>query len=253
MGKLLGPPGSRARTCVWTGATLLALAVLAFAPASARAQLLDPSTLQIGSSTSGGLDPVQLGTGVTTVTVTNVSNGAGDLNTPWYLILGLVNASSDSVKISAINGTPVTPYGFSFSATMGAGQEAYSQLGLDAGTNNSNSFVNWSGAELSIDGIPATSFGLFAYQINPTLSGGGTDSITFNSSLPVGTFVIAYGTTGIPPSKAFDTPFTEAGLTTGQNHPVPVPSSMVLALTGFASFGLVKLRYLRRKLVGAAV
>jgi hypothetical protein len=216
---------------------LCALTLLAFT-SSSHAQLIDPSTLQIGPGNT--LDPVRIGSSGF-VTVTNVSNGAGNLNVPWLVIIAVPNATTTSATITQVNGSnnAISPNGTT--ATMGSGQEAYSQLGLDAGTNNSNSFTNWSAADLQYNGINASSFGLFEFNIPVTLSGGGTDTFQF-SGLPQGTFIIAYGQTS---SHVYNTPFTEAGLTTGdKNPPAPAPPSVVLLGMGA---GLFALRAWRRR------
>jgi hypothetical protein len=224
----------------WTVASLLALAALAFAPASGRANfiLIDPSTLQIGPQLGSSLDPVQIGnTGQ--VTVSNVATGANDLNTPWLLILGIPNVTSTSAQITLVNGssTTINPNTNPTTVTMISGQEAYTQLSL-VGANNSNSFTNWSAADLAVNAITATSFGLFEYNIPVTLTGGGTDTFQF-ANLPIGTFVIAYGLQGAAETNPnpYDTPFTEAGLETGQNRVVPAPSSVILL--GVGGLGLV--------------
>ncbi len=59
-------------------------------------------------------------------------------------------------------------------------------------------------------------------------------SITVGGNLGVGTFVDAFGSSG---DKLFDTPFTEAGLTT-----VPEPASLM-----FLGLGLLGVPFLRRK------
>jgi len=232
---------TRLRNLAWLMA--LVLAISALAPGTASATLLDPSTLHIGPNPFNTADPVQLGT-TNTVTVTNVSNGAGDLNVPWYLILGIPNTTTTNLTVTSVNGTStnISPLAQP-SATLTSGQEAYTQLGLDAGTNNSNSFTNWAGTDASLLSLNVTSFGLFMFPINQTLSGGGTDTIVFSSNLPQGTYVIAYGTTS---THIYDTPFTEAGLETGLGHSVPEPSTMALALSGLVGFGLMRLRRFRR-------
>jgi len=231
---------------------IIGAAVLAFMPATARAQLIDPSTLQIGPQQGTTLDPVQIG-GSQQVTVTNVSNGAGNLNVPWLLILGIPNVTSTSATITSVNNSPtsISPNGTSAIFTSSSTGSAYDQLPNTStgGTNNSNNFVNWSGAESSILNMTATSFLLVEYNVPVTLSGGGTDTFQF-ANLPVGAFVIAYGIEG---NHVYDTPFTEAGLETGQNHPVPAPASAILAGLGGlgAGVGGVARRFRRTRLLAA--
>src|SRR5262249_14314182 len=70
---------------------LVALAVLAFAPASARADFLDPATLHIGGPVpTGGGDPNLIGnTGL--VNVFQNQDNVDSLTQPWLLIVGVAN------------------------------------------------------------------------------------------------------------------------------------------------------------------
>jgi hypothetical protein len=236
----------------------IGFAILAFAPGTASAQLIDPSTLQIGPGNT--TDPVEIGNSGY-VTVSQISSHAADLNTPWQLIIGIPNVTSStsspiitSYSTTAIdaNGNSVTTdYSGPLKAstktatmindgtTTGGkitGQEAYTRLGY-SGTDKSNNFVNWSGAET----MSVSSFQLYEYNIPVTLSAKGTDSFQF-SNLPGGTFVIAYGLTGTQTKgMLYDTPFTHAGMITGPFTATPEPSTLAigaLGALGFIGYGL---------------
>jgi len=213
----------------------LGLAIFAFAPGIASAQFLDPATLHIGPGTPGG-DPVQIGnTG--DVTVSQNSGGATPLDQNYQLILAVAN-STNCPTLTSINGTTVSLAGDD-RGTVGPGQDVYTVLGI-AG-NNSVSFTNMQAADLAINGINATFFGLCVYNLDSfttilgTQSGKQTDAFTF-SGLNVGTFAVAYGE-DTSSSLAYTSPFTEAGLTTG----VPEPSTLAIAglgVLGFVGYGL---------------
>jgi len=217
----------------------------------AQAGPIDPATLQIGPGNT--LDPVQLAdNGV--VNVLQNSGGAGTIGLNWFLILGIPNTTTTSADILKVNGTSVGPLlsdkAGQADATLSAGQEAYAQLGLSGpGVDASNNFVNWSGADLKDDGITATSFGLFIFDVPALLAAKQTDQELFGN-LPVGTFVIAYGVGA--DGKVYVTPFTEAGLITPFSTPptsTPAPASATLALLGASGLGL----FLRQRRTRALV
>jgi hypothetical protein len=141
--------------------------------------------------------------------------------------------------------------GFFGAMTNTKGAEAYSFLNL-SGANNSNSFTNWAGADLSINSITATSFGMYVFALtsSATLDANGLINILFNSgALPLGTFAIAYGCTTALANPCtggdvFSTPFTEAGLTTTGRQSTPEPSSLFLFGVGILALGLVMRRQL---------
>jgi hypothetical protein len=220
------------------------LALIAFAPGTASAQLIDPN-MAISGTGAFGTHPVQLGSNVTSVTVTPKGSDQPfvDATHPWFLILGIPNpAGSTFPTITQVNGTNlVTPISGSDSgkAVKSGSDDAYTLLGLTG--NNSENFTNWSGHTTGI-----SSWELIVYSITTPMSTGidAATSITFSSALPASTYVIAQGTNG---NKQFSTPFTTAGLTGGQNTITPEPSTLALALLGAAGFGVAGLRRRRRQ------
>lgn len=256
------------------GVVALALAVSAPGPASAA--LLDPATLQIGGTVPPpGNDPNQIGSSGL-VNIYQNQGGAGTLTTPFLLILGIPNAGSNFfggvnpiTSVTATNpapggtvtsgtgvlGGPNPLYGGAwnvttgFAGSMGPGGEVYSTIaGLDGPTDNSNSFVNWAGADLTINGVTATTFGIYVFEINATLDSNGNVGVQFNpGSLPSGTFAVGFGETA---KLLYDTPFTQAGLTTGGGSggnsggaiPTPEPLSLAVLASGLIGLGLLRRR-----------
>jgi hypothetical protein len=155
------------------------------------------------------------------------------------LILGIPNDTTNLFATDPITGvTYINPYpggastagsspSITFEGAMTSGQEVYSFLGLSA--NASNSFTNWSAADATINGITASNFGIYELALTGAALGPkGLINVLFASgSLPLGTFVVSYGTNS--DGKPFDTPFTEAGLT---SVPVPEPCTLLLLSTG---------------------
>ncbi len=224
---------------------------------------VDPATLQISQTLPPtGSDPNPL-TGSSFYVYQN-QGGAGNLDNPWLLIIGVPNTSSTNPfgsgitsLVASAGGTTSSSY-LGLSGTMTSHQEAYSVLGLQGPTDNSNSFTNWAGTELSQLGITASSFGLYEFTVNAALAAKGNVGVTMDV-LPEGSIVIAYGqirsiavntsckkhsctTSTATTITIFDTPFTQAGFKDTPPPKVPEPASVMMLGTGLGLAGLLKRR-----------
>jgi hypothetical protein len=237
---------------------------------------LDPATLFVGNGVTGScptgasgsatcpflVGGTELGSFSTQLDLYQNSGGAAALKNPVLLIFGVANDGGTALNAGSI-GSPklfaplgvATGTGLNFTLGTNAfglnGQgfegdmksgDVYGFLGTISGgthfvgADNSNSFVNWSGADSSLFGIHASEFGIYVYALK-TGSFAGKDAINvLLNGLPVGSFAVGYGedSTG----KIFATAFTEAGVDR-QTHQVPEPGMLLVFGTGL--MGLVLL------------
>jgi hypothetical protein len=252
---------------------LSALSLLGLASTNGWAQtttLLDPATLHIGpgqgTTCQVGGCPIfgnEVNAFQTQLDIYQQSGGAPSLNTPVLLIFGVPNVGSGALSAGSI-GSPTlfSPFtattgtaltfsfgtaafglnGSGFQGDMTAGQEVYGFLSTKgcadcSAGDNSNSFTNWSAADLAKLGITATEYGIYVYAIN-TAAFSGNDEISLAlSGIPVGSFAVGFGESD---GHVFATPFTEAGLETTPPGKVPEPGTLLVF--GASLLGLAMLR-----------
>jgi len=234
----------------------LALAVLAVAPGSAHAGFMFTAS---GTSSDGPLNAEAyfvLGTNTITLYVANLTSGTqsqGDaisgikftVTSPPNSSLSLTSVSGDVVTLSGGTFTGANPlYQTNPSNSKWAATSANNVT--DLGNGNPNFMIV--GPNASFSGNGGTNFNPY-FQTHAT-------SAEDLSTAPQGDSVkFVLSAPGVTTSSTISNVTFNFGTSPNEHTAsgvlVPVPSSMVLALTGFASFGLVGAQQLRRKRVAA--
>jgi len=230
--------------------SLMLLAVLLTLGLTAAPVFADQIFIQQSGTSPAGGDPNPITNPGSFVA--GVAGSATGQN-PLLIIVGVYNgvgtptiSFSGCATPTACPAATVGTYGLgSDTGTLSAGQDAYGQVGLTPQTN-SESFTNWSMGDTAI-GLPApTSFSLFVFALNTSVT---SSTITLDESgAGKGSYIVAYDCkdgTGSSSGCAkhgdiMDTPFTNAG----QVDVVPEPASLLLFGTGLLGLAF---RLRRRK------
>ena len=207
---------------------------------------------QSGTSPAGGDPNLLTNTGSFDVGVAGIS---AILQKPLLLIVGVYDGNgTPSISYSGgVKYAPIGTYGLEMDSatfTRFSSGTAYTQLGLANGSGaSSDSFGNWSGADVAHGLAAPSSFELYAFSLDTTLTGGSPISVD-ESGASLGSFIIGYdclsGTGLCATGNIAATPLTNAGMISN----TPEPDSWIFFGTGIAFLAIGTVIRKRRILNG---
>ena len=209
-----------------------------------------------GTAPAGGDPNVITNTGGFVI---GAAGGNFTLQNPLLVVVGVYNGmGTPSLSFSSTGCTPscslaaVGTYGLTGNtATLTSGQNVWDQLGLTGG--GSESYTNWAGYDQNTLGLSPTSFSLYAFAIDTSLTSG-TPITVSESGAANGSFIAAYGCQvasgpniygrrrnndnnnggGCSEGNVAQTVFTNTGVINGS---VPEPGALALMAAGLLGLG----------------
>lgn len=222
------------------GVALFALGFICFAESASANQVF---ICQSCTSAPGGDPNIITSTGSFTVGLA----GGQSLQSPLIIIVGVYdgNGTPSLTFGGGVTAAVVGTYGLTTNQTTFTSGDAFATMGL-TGAGGSESFVNWSAADVAAGFAAPTGFTLYAFQLNTGLASGSPITLG-ESGAANGSFIIAFGcqsgstTSACANGNVGQTVFTNTGFVST----TPEPGTLLLLGSGLLGVGFS----LRRRFV----